>query len=358
MVHKSLALGDELSFTDVPFEINHVSGIAREIKVRGTTSIYYRRKSFNVKPDKRYLFYSDRNTDTLSFKKFYAISLNMDKDYARNTLAYHILNIFGLNIPDHCFASLYLDGSCEGIYMACYPPSDFAIQRCGSPMVLRRGYNAKIRKTYGDNRNSSDGNELKNKFKWLYGNQIRKYQGQALYDSISSRLSLTEYFDWLIFNDIFKNGDYTDEVYFYWNPVSEKFNIIPWDFDDLMMEYPHEGNIARNKNLKNKFIFSCEDRLDAAMAGDPYIYHIYLLEYKHLLEILTAEKLKKVLKEIYNELLPYYMVQEMILPSVYDKYGPTNLAKLKYDLVDIYKEISERMEKRRSEIDAQLNVNP
>ena len=70
--------GEKLDLHVPNMLVNGDTLTTRNIHIRGTTSSYLRRKSLNIKLEKKAIFYSKR--DTFALKKFYAISLNMDKN--------------------------------------------------------------------------------------------------------------------------------------------------------------------------------------------------------------------------------------------------------------------------------------
>ncbi|MEJ1237633.1 CotH kinase family protein [Chryseolinea sp. T2] len=167
-------------------------------------------------------------------------------------------------------------------------------------------------------------------------------------------LDLHSYFSWLAFNHLFQNADYADEAYFMWNPQKSKFEIIPWDFDDLLQGHPHEGAEVRGRTQGDKLLFSLEDELDKKIAADSYLYGKYLQAYNELLNKLTDEQLRDVLARVYNEVSPYYLQPDIIGQSQYDRYGKTDLGMLEGDLYTIYQYISVKSKELRSTIAPQL----
>jgi spore coat protein H len=141
---------------------------------------------------------------------------------------------------------------------------------------------------------------------------------------------------WLAFNFFVRNGDYTDEVYFYIDRDIDKLNIIPWDYDDLFAKAPHEGNIESRKVLGDKFIFSAEDMLDKKIATDPYLYKMYLIQFREVLNLLSPDVIKRTFENTYAELYPYYSNSEIISMSEYDIYKDANLEGLKSALLTLY----------------------
>ncbi len=121
---------------------------------------------------------------------------------------------------------------------------------------------------------------------------------------MDSKLYLEHYFYWLAFNYLIMNGDYADELYLYILPDTKQFDIIPWDYDDILRPTPHEGMEARNsvEGFKNKLIFSSEDPLDRAIASDAVLYAHYLTSFETLLNTLTTETLTQSGQKAKDEL--------------------------------------------------------
>jgi len=145
--------------------------------------------------------------------------------------------------------------------------------------------------------------------------------------------------NWLAFNFFVRNGDYTDEVYFFVDPATEKFGIIPWDYDDLFASAPHERNLESIKALGGKLFFSTEDLLDKKIVNDPYLYGIYLVHFKELLDKLSPDVLKCVFENTYAELHPYYSNYKIISNSKYDLRGETSLSELESNLQALYEQL-------------------
>jgi spore coat protein H len=213
------------------------------------------------------------------------------------------------------------------------------MKKKNSPLLIRRGYNHDIRKLVTDKIiEKSDVKKYCSYYEQIY-RYLNKYEGEALYKTLSERLDIDFYMKWLAFNFLVRNGDYTDEVYFYFDPGINKFSIIPWDYDDLFFSAPHEGNVENRKILGDKLIFSAEDQLDKKIASDPYFYKIYLIQLREVLNQLSPEVLKRVFENTYAELYPYYSNSEIINMSGYDAYRNANLAKLQDYLSTLYDQL-------------------
>lgn len=333
--------GEKLSF-QVPYVVvNNDTVLASRVRIRGNTSSYLRRKSLNIKLDKKAFFY--KSTDTFSLKKFYAISLSMDKNYIRNKLSSEILQMLQVQYPFNCYSNLVINGKTEGVYLICYPPEEFAIKEKAAALVIRRGYSASVDKFYYEDISKKVANELRQKFLNVYKHDLNRLKGEELYNHLNSVIDMDAYFSWLAFNHLFQNGDYSDEVYFMWNKRLGKFEIIPWDFDDILRTEPHEGLAKRNALLQDKLIFSSEDPLDVTIANDPYLYQKYLIKYREMLVKISPNVLGATLNHVFHQIYQYFEMQDVIAQSQYDLYGASDLKKLEADIQAIHQTIGLRM---------------
>lgn len=332
---------EKFTFNPESVNVNGVESADGVIKLHGSSSMIYRRKSFSVKLKEKMPFI--KGNDTLYLRHFFAISLNMDRNYVRNEIAIEVLSRFGIKIPEHFYTRLDLNNSTEGIYMVFNPPAEYALKECNSRIVIRRGYNSSIDDFYTRHLSPYSEKLIKNRFTYIYEYLLPNYSGKSLYKKLDHILEIKSYFDWLAFNYLFRNGDYTDEVYFYWEHKKRKFNIVPWDFDDLFHIEPHEGEKKKEAIIGDKILFSSEDKLDRAIANTPDIYAAYQEEFNLFLKQFSAEDLQKVLENVYNRVVPYFLEERLVEQSKYDKSGLTSLEKLNQDLRNIYVEISNRM---------------
>jgi spore coat protein H len=239
----------------------------------------------------------------------------------------------------YSFCELMINDHSEGIYMVIEKPEDWALKKKNSPLVMRRGYNNRIDKIKTGKKTVKDETaKYRNYFRQIY-RSLNKYEGEELYKVLSKWLDTEVYMKWLAFNYFVRNGDYTDEVYFFPDPATEKFSIIPWDYDDIFALYPHEGNIQSKKLLEGKLFFSTEDRLDEKIVSDPYLYKKYLHQFLELMNQLSVEVIKGAFENTYAELYPYYSNIEIISNSKYDQYKDQNLENLKRNMEILYNQL-------------------
>jgi len=320
---------------ETPFLIiNNDSIDAEEINTRGQSTLYYRRKSFSFDLKSKAEFRHGERRE--SFKKFIALSLSMDRNYSNNRLAFEMMEISGLFNLFYSLCELRINDQSEGIYIIVERPEDWAMKVKDSPLLIRRGYNHKIEKIITDK--EIDKGEIKEYCN--YYNQIYRYlnkqSGEALYKTLSNWLDMDFYMKWLAFNFFVRNGDYTDEVFFYFDPAINKFRIIPWDYDDLFFSIPHEGKIENRMLPEDRLIFSAEDLLDEKITTDPYLYKIYLIQLSEILTQFSPGILKNVFENAYAELYPYYANDEIIRMSGYDRYKNANFERLQKDMLSMF----------------------
>lgn len=301
-----------------------------DISTRGQTTLNFRRKSYGFSLSSKASFRHGARKGSL--RKFLALSLSMDMCYANNRLAFEMMEKAHLFDLFYTFSALHINGNDEGIYMIVERPEDWAMKKKNSPFLIRRGYENLINKEVADKRTLKEGvRKYDHSFKQIY-RYLNRFEGRELLDSVSKYLDIRTYMKWLAFNYFVRNGDYTDEVWFYFDPETKKFSIIPWDYDDLFFAGPHEGEEASREYTLGKIIFSAEDILDRKIATDPYIYKIYLKYFSELLEQVSDEVIIKAFENTYAELCPYYSCAEIIKMSENDAYGISDQAKLRSGL--------------------------
>lgn len=326
--------GEKIAVKIATLIINGDTLNPEEINTRGGSTLLFKRKSFSFILKSDASFRHGERTE--SFKKFFVLSLSMDRNYCNNRLAFEMMESIQLFDLFYSFCELRINGHSEGICMIIERPQDWAMKKKDSPLLIRRGYNHAIDKLEtSEIIEKSEAKKYSDYYKQIY-KSLDKYEGEELYKTLSNSLDMETYMKWLAFNFLVRNGDYSDEVYFYIDPGINKFNIIPWDYDDLFMPAPHEGKIESRKALGDKLIFSSEDLLDKKIANDPYLYKIYLIQLREILNQLSSTTLKRVFEDTYAELYPYYSNNEIISMSRFDSHKDTNLDILKNDMISLF----------------------
>ena len=326
--------GNKINLKTTAVIINGDTLAPERINTRGQSTLNFRRKSynFNLKSSAKFR----HGLKTYSSKRFDVISLSMDKYYINNRLAFEMMETCELFDLFYSYCELRINGHSEGISMVIERPEDWALKKKSSPLLIRRGYNHHTDKIVTGKKNGKEEvDTYSNYYEQIYG-ALNKNEGEELYKTLSNWIDLDIYMKWLAFNFIVRNGDYTDEVFFYIDPVIKKFSIIPWDYDDLFFIAPHEGNAERKKLPLEKLIFSVEDQMDKKIVTDTYLYENYLNKLKEVLNQLSPSVLKRAFECTFAELYPYYSNNEIISMSVYDVYRDANLERLKSDMVSLY----------------------
>ena len=322
--------------------INAETHDVKSIKTRGRSSMSFRRKSFNVNLEDS-LNLSDYQGGTGMLKSFSLLSLSMDHYYFRYRTVLELFNELLHNDIKYTFSELKINSQTQGIYLIVENPKKYLFDSKQAGFILRRGYECSSRSTRGNIDNASldyrSSKNLKSKdvdysldqYKNIY-RLITYKKGKELYRSLDSIINIEEYMKIMAFNFVICNGDYTDELFFYKSSqdVTKRFNFLPWDFDDIFVNSPHEGWELRNNQINNnKLIFSVENDLDLAIAKEPFLYQKYLKELNKVINTLDTLYLKGLYEETYNELYPYYLNNEIMKQSKFDlyktKYSITNL---------------------------------
>jgi len=318
--------GRKLRFNDVALNYNGNDIPVKSLKIRGKTSLYYPKKSFSLKLQKNLDIRGAK--DTARVKNCYLTGLTMDKNYIVNYTAYSLLKYLKIFNLAFSYCEVVINNNSQGIYMVMERPEDYAFKTMNSPVLIRRGFDRRIDKIEINKKNQkSSAKYFQQKFKHIYF-LCDKYSGSQLYDSLNNQIDMRLYMQWLGFNFIARNGDYTDELYLYYDTAQQRFGIIPWDYDDLFMLYPHEGAEARNAVAGGRFIFSSEDRLDQTIINHKYLYNRYLEELIPLTEKLSNSAMAEVFQETYCSVYPFYLKDDILKTSAFDKYGLTSIEEL------------------------------
>ena len=190
---------------------------------------------------------------------------------------------------------------------------------------------------------------------------IRELSGDQLIATLEKNLNLKNYLKWLAFNYIVKNGDYSDEVYFFGkkNEAGEiYFDVSPWDMDDSFSEKMHISNIPTfpnykmQENSKKQMIYNYESRIDRKVAGDEKLLRMYFAAMDEVVTTLSkGDVLWNIQQNILTDLNPYLDDADIqaagILDSVQSRHSRTmiedevkvKLAKVQSRMQDIKAEL-------------------
>ena len=309
----------------------------KEIKTRGKSALRFQRKSFAVVLNETLAIEGRNGFDMAYLKRFKLISMAMDNTYIENRIGYGILEEQGIMPLFYRFVELKINGSTQGIYLLVEDPEQYYLD-IGSEFILRRGYyNSFDDIEYSPSYHYIPRESYEARFQEIYSS-LTTLQGEALYNALNERLNMEQYFRKMGIDYLLQNGDYTDEVYLYALIHQDKprFSIIPWDYDDLFRDYPHEvgitwgtGHLLGDRyyathqdildEIGDKMIFSIEDDLDYSIAMDPYLYASYERTLAGMIEEMDPEDIDALFEQVKAELLPFYYNEEVVAQSRFDQ---------------------------------------
>lgn len=323
----------EFEFQPAAMKINGEEVSAVSAHTRGKTSKKYWRKSYTISLEDKFSF-----SGSIAMKKFYLLSMSMDRNYLRNRLAFDCLSPLGVFPLWYQYVTLGINNRPEGLYMLVQRPADYALKESGSHSILRRQTTGLLAKEKFDKDISDEDRKLSLKTFESISKDCAELSGKDLFESLNVKLDMQSYFRWLAFNYLVRNGDYTDEVFYYalQNSDPVRFGIIPWDFDDILAKGPHEGAIKRAETLGDQLLFSSEDKLDRTIANDPYLYKRYLEEMATVCEVLTPKTLKGITDNIFRDLRSYFLDDNVATLSQHDKDEIGSLKELREELTAIH----------------------
>ncbi len=319
-----------LSLDEQPLDLD-------EIRIRGKTALRFQRKSYMVKLDQSVSIPATNGSQLKNLRRFKLISMAMDYTYIENRVGFGILEEQEIMPLFYRFVEFEINGSSQGVYLLIEDPEEFYLHS-GSEFILRRGYyNSIADSEYEPSSHFIPRESYENRFKEIYSN-LTQLQGEALYEALNQRLDMEQYFKKMGIDYLLQNGDYTDEVFFYAMVQQDqiRFSIIPWDYDDLFRNYPHEvgiswgtGNLFWDRSyashqdildeIGDKMIFSIEDDLDYAIAMDPYLYARYQSTLSAMIEKMDPEDIDALFERVRQELLPYYHKEDVVKQSKFDQ---------------------------------------
>lgn len=273
----------------------------KEIHSRGNNSLTFEHKSLSV--DLNHAVKVRIGGKTIGLKKFDLLNLVMDKNLWHNRWAFLCMQHVSLFPLQQTFSPVWINNQPQGIYLLVEKPRHYITSAIKSPYLLRRGIDHAVADEYIETPSKEEAKKYKAQFTSIY-DDINKLHGQELYDRLNGKINLDHYFKWVAFNYLIMNGDYADELYLYISPTDSRYELIPWDYDDILRPVPHEGLAARNaiEGFKSKYIFSSEDPLDRAIAADAILYKHYLDSFRDLLTNLDESTLSTLADQVRTEL--------------------------------------------------------
>jgi len=341
-------------------------------EIRGESSLNFERKGFGVNMGNKLTLTNPFEKTERRYEEFKLVAMVFDYTYMEHSIATALLREVNLWPVYSFFTEVKLNNHTQGLYLFIEDPVEYFIEQKNSSFVLRRGYNHSVR-AYYSGPDKVDPQIYLSRFKKIYSD-IVSYSGQQLYDTLSTRLDLEQYFAKLGIDLLLKNGDCTDELFLYSKIRNNKeiFGFFPWDFDDLFSDLPHEigrswaigtvfgkrsysGMNAVIADVGSKLLFSIEDDLDYKIAKDNILYQKYLITLRTVIEKIDLSTIDKIFDYTFEHISPFYSNDSIIILSKFDANATNydlfvnNLAKKRQMLKDrrnwILQEINAQLKK-------------
>jgi spore coat protein H len=319
----------ELSFAGNIYTIDR-------FEIRGENTLNFTRKSFGVNmQDKLQLINSETMTGR-KYEEFKLLAMVYDYTYIENSTAIGFFKEVGLWPVFSFFTEVSLNNHTQGLYLFIEDPVEYFIEQKNSTFVLRRGYDHVVKASDPGSTGIANPQKYLTQFKKIYSS-IKNYSGLQLYDTLSTYMDMEQYFTKLSIDMYLKNGDYTDEIFFYTKIHNgrEVFGVFPWDVDDLFSEVPHEigrawatGTVFGHReyagmadiiaDVGSKLLFSVEDDIDYKIARDSVLYQQYLKTLRGVIEKIDNKTIDKIFDYTYEHISPFYSDASVIDQSKYD----------------------------------------
>lgn len=308
-----------------------------KMSIRGQSVLDFQRKSYSINMNGS-IELVDSDSIFHQLEKFKLISMVFDYTYIENRLSQLLLNEIELWPLCSFFTEIEINAHHQGLYLFIEDPVDYFIEKKHADCVLRRYYRNEISSIDLNPYTASNNSDYYiEQFKSIYTNHLTNYSGEQLFNELTRHLNIKNYMRKMAFDYIVENGDYVDEIYFYGTQKNDicYFDILPWDYDDLFSDSPHEvgrewaiGTIFGKRiynskddvlnELNGRLIFSLEDDLDYAIATDDYLYRKYLEQLRFVTSAFSKTILENTFTELHNKLYPFYQKPEIIDQSKYD----------------------------------------
>ena len=304
-------------------------------EIRGESSLNFERKGFGVNMGNKLTLTNPFEKTERRYEEFKLVAMVFDYTYMEHSIATALLREVNLWPVYSFFTEVKLNNHTQGLYLFIEDPVEYFIEQKNSSFVLRRGYNHSVR-AYYSGPDKVDPQIYLSRFKKIYSD-IVSYSGQQLYDTLSTRLDLEQYFAKLGIDLLLKNGDCTDELFLYSKIRNNKeiFGFFPWDFDDLFSDLPHEigrswaigtvfgkrsysGMNAVIADVGSKLLFSIEDDLDYKIAKDNILYQKYLITLRTVIEKIDQSTIDKIFDYTFEHISPFYSNDSIIILSKFD----------------------------------------
>ncbi len=310
----------------------------KDFNSRGKGTLSFDRKSYSVDVKGDLTASTGSNSETREYGRFKLLAMPFDYTYIENKLSHYIMEELGIWHLNTFFTELKLNKSHQGLYLFHEDPYEYTFKEAGALCTIRRNMKGGIDKYKINKKNNAKADDFYlGKYHEIY-DIITEYSEEELLNSLESRMNLENYMRKMVVDLILRNGDSTDEVFFYAieNGRGEiYFEIHPWDYDDIFSKKAHEigreGDNGEKFGIRNyeteedheqelggRLVYSIEDDLDYIILKDDILYRKYLEILMDALQILNPEFISSTFSHLHDELLPFYNIPEVIENSKKD----------------------------------------
>jgi len=305
-------------------------------EIRGDNTVKFTRKGFGVNMDRKISFHNPLEQVERKYEEFKLLAMVYDYTYIENSTATGLFREVGLWPVYSFFTELKLNGHTQGLYHFIEDPVEYFIEQKQAAFVVRRGYDHVVKGFFMNPDFQQNEEEYYNRLDKIYS-ALPEYSGRQLYDTLLSYIDMEQYFTKLSIDMLIKNGDYTDEIFFYSTirDGREVLGVFPWDYDDIFASQPHEignewatGTVFGPReyfstddivaDVGSKLLYSIEDDLDYKIAKDSLIYQQYLKTLRSVIEKIDAATIDKVFDYTYDHIGPFYSNDSIVKQSRYD----------------------------------------
>lgn len=338
-------------------------------EIRGDNTLNFFRKGFSVDMDHKIKLFCPEEMREKKYEEFKLLAMVYDYTYIENSTAIGLFKEAGIWPFLDFFTEVRLNNRTQGVYHFIEDPVRYIIEEKNASFVVRRGYDHVIKSYFISPYLQHDPTVYFDHFEKIYS-VLPLYSGKQLYDTLSSYMDMEQYFTKLSIDMLVKNGDYTDEIFFYTKVLNDReiFGCFPWDYDDIFADQPHEigndwatgtlfGSRVYNStddvlaDVGLKLLYSVEDDLDYTIARDSYIYQQYLSTLRSVMEKIDEAAIDKIFDYTNEHIGWFYRTDSIIAQSKHDV-NETNYSLFVSNLA----EKRQMLKTRRNWILGELNI--
>ncbi len=337
-LHINESRGEQYKITDpVPdlYFAGDIYSIDR-FEIRGDNTVNFARKGFGVNMGRKLSLYNPFEQLERKYEEFKLLAMVYDYTYIENSTAAGLFREVGLWPVYSFFTEVRLNGHTQGLYHFIEDPVEYFIEQKQATFVVRRGYDHVVKAFYINPDFQQNEQDYYNRLEKIYS-ILPEYSGRQLYDTLTAYIDMEQYFTKLSIDLLIKNGDYTDEIFFYSTIRDDRevLGVFPWDYDDIFAAQPHEignewapGTVFGPReyfsmddivaDVGSKLLYSIEDDLDYKIAKDNLIYQEYLKTLRTVIEKIDVAVIDKVFDYTYDHISPFYSNDSIVKQSQYD----------------------------------------